>query len=121
MAMLAPDRVFSDNGLRLFGRDAVLAATRRYFHRYPDLRLDLISLYVASNAVLTEWRVQTSRHEELTGIPAARSRAHPTGSRVDEFNDDGLVRRSPLYLETGQMLSHFGISPVEGADARWPV
>jgi steroid delta-isomerase-like uncharacterized protein len=118
VAMLAPDCVFSDNGRRLVGRDAVLAATRRYFGRYPDLRLELISLYVASNAVLTEWRTHTSRREELTGIPAPRSRPHPTGSRVDEFNEGGFVRRSTLYWDTRNMLRHFGISPVEAATAR---
>ena len=36
--MLAPDCIFSDNGRKLHGRDAVLAATRRYFDKYPDLR-----------------------------------------------------------------------------------
>jgi hypothetical protein len=94
-----------------------LAATERYFDRYPDLRLDLISLYVASNAVLTEWAVHTNRPEELTGMPTPRNRAHPTGSRVDEFTEDGLVRRSTLYWDTGQMLRHFGIQPLEEAAA----
>jgi steroid delta-isomerase-like uncharacterized protein len=118
VAVLAPDCVFSDNGRKLHGRDAVLAATRQYFDRYPDLRLELISLYVASNAVLTEWRVHTSRPEELPGIPAKGGHAYPTGSRVDEFNEDRLVRRSTLYWETGQMLRHFGIQPPEKAAAR---
>jgi steroid delta-isomerase-like uncharacterized protein len=117
VAMLAPDCVFSDNGRRLFGRDAVLAATRRYFDRYPDLRLELISLYVASNAVLTEWRVHARRQEELTGTPGPGSGARPTGSRVDEFNEAGFVRRSTLYWEAHKMLRHFGIGAVEGANA----
>jgi hypothetical protein len=47
----------------------------------PIWRLELISLNVASHAVLTEWRVHTSRPDELTGIPAPRMRAHPTGSQ----------------------------------------
>jgi steroid delta-isomerase-like uncharacterized protein len=112
VAMLAPDCVFSDNGRRLVGREAILAATRRYFDSYPDLRLELISLYVASNAVLTEWWVHTSRQDELTRIPASCIRTHPTGSRVDEFNEDGYVRRSTLYWDTCTMLRHFGIPPL---------
>jgi hypothetical protein len=34
---------------------------------------------------------------------------------VDEFNEDGLVRRSTLYWETSRMLRHFGIQPLEEA------
>jgi steroid delta-isomerase-like uncharacterized protein len=111
--MLAPDCVFSDNGRKLLGREAVLAATHRYFDKYPDLRLELLSLYVASNAVLTECRLHTSRPEELTGIPAQRGGEHATGSRVDEFNEAGLVRRSTLYWDTTQLLRNFGLMPRE--------
>jgi uncharacterized protein (TIGR02246 family) len=115
IAMLAPDCVLSDNGRRLVGREAILTATRQYFDRYPDLRLEPISIYVASNAVLSEWRVHTSRYEELTGTPARYGHARPTGSRVDEFNEDMLVRRSTLYWDTGVMLRHFGIQPRQEA------
>jgi steroid delta-isomerase-like uncharacterized protein len=115
VAMLAPDCVFSDNGRRVVGREAILAATRQYFDRYPDLRLEPISIYVASNAVLSEWRIHTRRHEALTGTPARYGHARPTGSRVDEFNEDMLVRRSTLYWDTAVMLRHFGIQPREEA------
>jgi steroid delta-isomerase-like uncharacterized protein len=110
VAILANGCVFSDNDRRLVGREVILGATRQYFNRYPDLRLEVISLYVASNAVLTEWRVHTSRQQELTGIPAPCIRTHPTGSRVDEFNEDGYVRPSTLYWDTHTMLRRFGIA-----------
>jgi steroid delta-isomerase-like uncharacterized protein len=118
VAMLAPDCVFCDNGRKLYGREAVLAATRRYFDKFPDLQLELISLYIASHAVLTEWRVHTSWSAELTGVPAPHRTAYATGSRVDEFNDDGQVRRCTLYWETDRMLHHFGIRSPEAATAR---
>jgi steroid delta-isomerase-like uncharacterized protein len=113
--MLATDCVFSDNGRTVLGRDAILARTRTYLTRFPDLRLELLSLYVASNTVLTEWRIDTCRAAELLGIPASRGNERATGTRVDEFGEDGLIDRSTLYSNTDQMLQEFGIEPVRAA------
>lgn len=114
--MLAHDCVFSDNGRNVLGRDAILARTRGYLDSFPDLRLHLVSLYVASNTVLTEWRIDTCRQSELTGIPAPSGNERATGTRVDEFGEDGLVHRSTLYWDTDRLLHDFGIEPLR-ADA----
>lgn len=110
--MLANDCVFSDNGRYVLGRDAILARTCMYLDRFPDLRLHLLSLYVASNTVLTEWRIDTCRQAELTGTPTPSGNERATGTRVDEFGEDGLVHRSTLYWDTARLLHDFGIEPV---------
>jgi steroid delta-isomerase-like uncharacterized protein len=111
--MLAPDCVLSDNGRPVSGREAIQALMQGYFNALPNLTLELLSLYVAGDTVLTEWRTADTRNGELGGIPARGTGNEPTGTGVEEFGPDGLVHRSTLYWDTAKLLRDSGIQQLQ--------
>jgi SnoaL-like polyketide cyclase len=62
-----------------------------YLDAFPDLHIELISLYVDGSTVLQEWRTTGTHSGELMGIPATGRRAETIGAGVDRFGEDGLV------------------------------
>lgn len=102
--LLAPNCILSDNGRPVSGRAAIRALMQAYFDASPNLALHLLSLYVASDTVLTEWRAEGVRSRTMTGLPAGGLRNETTGTCVDEFGVDGQVHRSALYWETAHLL-----------------
>ena len=88
------------------------AMAQDYLEAFPDLHIELISLYVDGNTALQEWRTTGTHRGELMGIPATGRRTETIGAGVDEFGDDGLINRSALYWDTTKLLQDIGILPV---------
>lgn len=118
VAMLAPDCLLCDNGRPVSGREAIRARMQAYFDASPDLALQLLSLYVASDTVLTEWRAAGVCSQIPTGFSAGGPTNETTGTGVDEFGLDGQVHRSALYWETAKLLRDVGIEPFQSANTR---
>jgi hypothetical protein len=100
--MLAPDCILCDNGRPVLGREAIRALMQAYFDASRDLALQLLSLYVAGDTVLTEWRAAGVRSQLPPGFPAGGQGNETNGTGVDEFGVDGQVHRSALYLGNRQ-------------------
>jgi steroid delta-isomerase-like uncharacterized protein len=111
--MLAPDCILSDNGRPVSGREAIQALMQGYFNALPDLTLELLSLYVAGDTVLTEWRSTATGNAAPSGIPGGGNGNEMTGTGVEEFGPDGLVHRSTLYWDTAKLLRDSGIQPIQ--------
>lgn len=110
--MLAPDCVLCDNGQPVQGREAIRARMQAYFKAFPDLALELLSLYVAGDTVLTEWRsAGAAGDRQRSGIPRTGRSTDTTGTGVEEFAADGLVHKSTLYWDTARLLRDVGIAP----------
>jgi steroid delta-isomerase-like uncharacterized protein len=109
--LMAPDATLHDNARELRGREEIQAMAQGYFDAFPDLQLELISLYVDGRTVLQEWRTAGTHGGELMGIPATGRRVETAGAGVDEFGDDGLVHRGALYWDTAKLLQDIGVLP----------
>ncbi len=109
--MCAPDCVLYDNAREIRGRDGIQTMAQDYLDAFPDLHIELISLYVDGNTVLQEWRTTGTHSGELMGIPATGRRAETIGAGVDRFGEDGLVDRSAVYWDTTKLLQDIGVLP----------
>src|SRR3954454_340400 len=68
--LCAPDCDRRDNNREMHGIEEMKAAAQAYFDAFPDLHLDVVSLYVDGNTVIQEWRSSGTHEGELMGIPA---------------------------------------------------
>jgi steroid delta-isomerase-like uncharacterized protein len=115
VAMCAPDCVFMDNFHEMHGIEEMKAGAEEYFEAFPDLRIELVSLYVDGNTVIQEWRSSGTHSGQLMGIPATGRHTEAAGAGIDEFGDDGLVHRSRLYWDTAKVLQDIGVMPAPAA------
>jgi ketosteroid isomerase-like protein len=92
IAMRAEDCLLQVNNRRVQGRGLLREIAQGYFDTYPDFQMTFTSVWVDGDTVLQEWRstgthVQTGRRFELCGFG------------LDQFNEDGRVRRSAVYFD----------------------
>jgi steroid delta-isomerase-like uncharacterized protein len=113
--IIAEDCVSYDNNTEMHGKDAMQAAAEAYFGAFPDLHLDIVSVFVDGNTVLTEWRSRGTHNGDLMGIPATGRSTEARGISLDEFGEDGLVHHSCLYWDTAKLLQDIGVMPAAEA------
>jgi steroid delta-isomerase-like uncharacterized protein len=107
----ALDCVLRDNARETSGRDGIKGLAEDYLDAFPDLHIELVSLYVDGNTALQEWRTTGTHEGALLGIPATGRRSETIGAGVDVFGDDGLISRSALYWDTIKLLQDIGVLP----------
>lgn len=85
----AADAVYVSGGVggRIDGRDAIMAAFRKYFDAYPDQVAEDRSVdRVSDNAARSVWELKAT--DSRTGAPMTR-----TGEETLVFNDKGKITR----------------------------
>src|SRR3954454_3276454 len=115
VADIADDCVAYDNANQMNGPGEMQAAAQTYFDAFSDLRLDVVSLWIDGDAVVTEWRSSGTHDGELLGIPATGRPTEGHGMGVDQFGDDGLIHHSCIYWDTAKVLQDVGVMPAAGA------
>jgi ketosteroid isomerase-like protein len=85
----AEDAIYVSGGVggRIEGRDAIMAAFRKYFDAYPDqVAVDNSVEKVSDNAARSVWELKAI--DSRTGAPMVR-----TGEETLVFNADGKIAR----------------------------
>lgn len=85
----AEDAVYVSGGVggRIDGRDAIMAAFRKYFDAYPDqVAKDKSVDKISDNAARSVWELAAT--DSRTGAPMTR-----TGEETLVFNDQGKIAR----------------------------
>src|SRR3954469_14007924 len=115
VGMIAPDCAGYDNNREMHGRDEMQAAAQAYFDAISDLHLEVVSILVDGNTVVTEWRSSGTHDGDLMGIPPTGKHTEASGLGIGEFGDDGLVHKSMLYWDTSKLLQDIGVLPTAEA------
>ena len=107
--MLHPQYSYTgSDGKRQTGPDAGIAVLEMYINAFPDMKIDIQYMTVASNTVLTEFIARGTHRGELIGIaPTNRQVALPICNIIEVR--DGKIFAEREYFDTLFMMQQLGV------------
>jgi steroid delta-isomerase-like uncharacterized protein len=108
----------------LRGRAAIEKDAGEFFRAFPDLRVEIISIFEKGNAAAGEVRMTGTNTGPLATpkgeVPATGKRIDVRGALVGRINAEGLIVEERRYYDTGTLMQQLGLAPqpAETAAAR---
>jgi len=121
-ALIADDcEAIGPGGMRVRGKQDVLAFNYGWVEAFPDARVDIQRVYIADNVACEEGVFSGTHKGTLRtpqgDIPATGKQLRGEYLGINEFRGDKLVRQNLLF-DRMQLMEQLGLVPAQAAPGR---
>jgi steroid delta-isomerase-like uncharacterized protein len=110
-ALVAEDVIWRDVALRmpLHGREALVTATQKYMHAFPDLHVHETSSTLSGLRLAQEVTAVGTHRGRLLGVEPTNRWTETYVAVITTFDEDGMVIEGALYWSPLAMFQQLGI------------